>query len=109
MPKTLRTMRLPEKEPRLSLNNMKPAVEVKKAMMVQASEEWMTLSHSTDCVDAVVSTTLNSRQPSATAKMALNSVAVHNNDENIAASAFSRISCITRFTVDSMPAPLLKM
>ena len=55
IPNTLKTMRLPENEPRFKRRSMKPAVEVRKAITVHAKEEWITLSHNTDWVLAVVS------------------------------------------------------
>ena len=47
--------------------------------------------------------------PVATAKIALKTVVVHNREENIAASAFSLISCAILPTVASNPNPLERM
>ena len=48
MPNIPRTINRPENEPLLSLKNMKPAVEVKNAITIQANAEWITSSHKID-------------------------------------------------------------
>ena len=91
MPKMLKTISDPEKLPRLRRRSMNPAVEVKKAITIQARDEFATCIHRMD-FDSVSTRSSNVCHPSAPAKMALKTVAVHNSEENIAASAFSRIS-----------------
>ena len=104
----LSTINEPEKLPRLRRRSMNPAVDVKKAITIHAREEFATCIQRTDLV-SVSTRSSNVCHPSAPAKIALKTVAVHNSEENIAASAFSRISWMTRFTVVSIPAPLAKM